>query len=114
MDKDIGYIDDKWDSKRYGAVPKMRQLKFRSGRHTNTTWVETVHKTDEDRIWFYDEFVPFVRKVSDVVSVWISDNQVPSNDKIGWYLPDRLAVYIVEILIQLGVGFLFKDWDVRE
>lgn len=108
---EVGYKTDKWDNRKYGKVPEMRHLKFRFGRNANTTWVETLHKTNEDRIWFYDDFVPFIRKVSDVVGIRIRENQVPSNDKIGWYLPDRLVGYIIEILIQSGVGFVWSDWN---
>ena len=111
MSDEIRYLKGKWDEKLYGEVPEMRMLRFRFGYHKNTTWVETLFKTDEDRKWFYDKFVPFIYNLAECTRIEIRSNQTPSNDKIGWYLNDMLIGYIVELMVQEGVGFMFTTWE---
>lgn len=85
-------------------------IKISFGKIPNTYWIEPVFKTKRGVDWFYDEFVPEIRRMIDETGVYLYRNQRnPSYSSVGWYLPLPAVIYIVESYTTLNVGYA---WDV--
>lgn len=82
-----------------------RPLLIKAAKKKGTCMLETLFKSDEDRIWFYREFISFLKELKDIVG--IKADIIPSNAYVCVYVPLQLLYYIKEYWKYKDVGWVY-------
>lgn len=83
---------------------EMRPIWSKSPIKKGTIMLETLFKRDEDRKWFYNEFMPFLKELTQIVG--IKKEIRPSNSYVCVYVPLQLWYYVKQYLAFKGLEYV--------
>jgi len=102
------YTDVKWcvDKIELSKDYNVRPLWIKSCKKKGTFLLESLFKQDDDRVWFYREFIPFVLEIAGKVD--IEGDIIMPEHYVCVYVPAQLLYYIIEYYDFMEVNYI---WD---